>query len=56
MNDVLTNDEKIVMFSLTEKEKKLIELQRTIPYGLVTIFMENGQPVRVELIKESVKL
>ena len=52
----LTIDIKGGMFSLTEKEKKLIEVCREISYGQVTIFMENGQPVRVELIKESVKL
>ena len=52
----MTNDKKTVMVSLTEKEKKLIELLRTFPHGQVTIFKQDGEPVRVELIKESVKL
>lgn len=52
----MTNDTKTVMVSLTEREKKLIEVLRTVPYGQVVIFQESGQPVRVELIKESVKL
>ena len=41
---------------LTEKERKLIELLRQIAYGQVVIFLENKQPVRIEMIKESVKL
>lgn len=41
---------------LTEKECKLIELCRTIGYGQIVIFMEHGQPVRVEEIKKSIKL
>jgi len=41
---------------LTEKEKKLIGEIRKYPFGQVVIYMENGQPVRIEKIKESVKL
>ncbi len=41
---------------LTEKETKLIEYCREIKYGQVVIFMENGQPIRIEKIKESIKL
>jgi len=41
---------------LTDKEKKLIIELRKLPYGQVVIFVENSQPVRIEKIKESVKL
>mgnify|MGYP001581960178 CR=1 len=41
---------------LTEKEKKLIEILRTVSYGQVVIHLEKGEPVRIEQIKESVKL
>ena len=41
---------------LTEKEINLVEQLRKISYGQVTIIMENKQPVRIELIKESIKL
>ncbi len=45
---------------LTEKERKLIEEIRKLPYGQthVVVYNENGQPSRIEIekIKESVKL
>jgi hypothetical protein len=41
---------------LTPKEKKLIEKLRTIPFGQVVIFMQDGQPYRVEKITESFML
>ncbi|MDI3480732.1 MAG: putative small protein [Tepidanaerobacteraceae bacterium] len=43
-------------FMLTEKERKLIELIHSMEYGEVSIFIQNGQPVRVEEIKRSIKL
>ena len=48
--------QKFFTIELTEKEKKLIEILRAIPYGKVEVFMENAQPVRIEQIKQSVKL
>ena len=42
--------------NISEKEKKLIELLRKIPYGKVVIFLEGGQPIRIEEVRESVKL
>lgn len=41
---------------LSEKEHKLIEHLRKVVYGQVTVFIENSQPVRIEKIKESVKI
>ena len=45
---------------LTEKERKLIEQVRSLPYGQthLTIWNEKGQPVRIvlEKVEESVKL
>ena len=38
------------------KERNLLEALRAIPYGEVIIFMQDSQPVRIEQIKESVKL
>ncbi len=45
-----------VMKELTEKEAHLIDEMRTIPYGRFVVFMENGQPVRMEEPRESKKL
>lgn len=39
----------------TEKELHLIELIRELGYGEVRIFVADGQPVRAEEIKKSVK-
>ncbi len=41
---------------LSNRERKLIELLRDNKYGVVEIHLEDGQPVRVEKIKESIKL
>ena len=41
---------------VNDKEKTLIELLRQIPYGEVVIFMQDSQPVRIERVKESIKL
>jgi len=41
---------------LSDKEQKLIEELRKVPYGQIVIYMENRQPVRIEKIKESVKI
>lgn len=41
---------------LTEREKKLIELIHSMEYGEVNIFVQQGQPVRVEEVKRSIKL
>ena len=39
----------------TEKEERLIELIRDLGYGEVRIFVADGQPVRAEEVKRSVK-
>lgn len=41
---------------LSEKEVKLITELRKIQFGQVIIFIEGGQPVRIEKVKESIKL
>ena len=41
---------------LSDKEKRLLELLHEIKYGQVIIYLEAGQPVRIEKIKESIKL
>ena len=39
----------------TEKEDKLIKLIRDLKFGEVHIYVADGQPVRAEEIKKSVK-
>ncbi len=43
-------------FPLTEKERKLIQLLREIRFGEVHLHMADGQPVRIEEVKKSIKL
>lgn len=40
----------------TEKEDKLLQLIREIKFGELHIYIADGQPVRVEEIKKSIKL
>ncbi|KKL94050.1 hypothetical protein LCGC14_1868550 [marine sediment metagenome] len=51
----LTNIEKCGII-ISEKEKSLLKKLRQISYGQVTIFMQDGIPLRIEVIRESVKL
>ena len=44
------------VITLTEKEQSLIEKLRVIAFGKVVIIMENKAPVRIEEIRESIKL
>lgn len=39
----------------TEKEEKLLQLIRDLKFGEVHIYVADGQPVRAEEIKKSVK-
>lgn len=40
---------------LSEKEKKLIQMVRSLNFGEIRIYVADGQPVRAEEIKKSVK-
>ena len=40
----------------TEKEEKLLQLIRELKFGEIHIYVADGQPVRAEEIKNSVKL
>ncbi len=41
---------------LSKQEKALLKILREVRYGQVTIYLDAGQPVRIEKIKESIKL
>ena len=41
---------------VSNRERTLIELLRDNKYGVVEVHTEEGEPVRVEKIKESIKL
>lgn len=41
---------------LNEKEKKLIDLIRSISYGEIRVAVRDGEPVLVEEVKKSIKL
>ena len=41
---------------ISKQEGALLKALREIEYGQVVVFLEAGQPVRIEKIKESIKL
>jgi hypothetical protein len=41
---------------LTTREANLIRIIRSIKYGEIKIIVQEGQPIRVEEIKKSIKL
>ena len=52
----MTCESKPEWTELTEREKKLIRLIRELGFGELSIFVADGQPVRAEEIKKSIKL
>ena len=40
---------------LTEREEKLIQVIRELKFGEIHIYVADGQPVRAENIKKSIK-
>ena len=40
----------------SEKEEKLLQIIREIKFGEIHIHVADGQPVRIEEIKKSIKL
>ena len=50
----LTRTEKCGM--LNKQEEALLKILRDIKYGQVVVYMDSGQPIRIEKITESIKL
>lgn len=44
------------IYELTDKEKKLIDLIRTLDYGEISVIIQAGQPVKIDEIIKSIKL
>ena len=44
------------IYELTDKEKELINLIRTLDYGEISVIIQEGQPVKIEEIIKSIKL
>ena len=42
--------------SLTERERKMLDLLRGLEYGELRVMVQEGQPVRVEEIRRSIRL
>lgn len=42
--------------TLSAQETSLIKHIRELGYGSVTVFIQNGVPIRIEQIKESIQL
>ena len=53
-DDLTTKELKSIMVS--DKERSLIKLLRDTKYGRVVVYLESGQPVRVEEVTKSIKL
>ncbi|MEL7564918.1 MAG: DUF2292 domain-containing protein [Dehalobacterium sp.] len=48
--------EKKELNNLTEKEKKIIKILRSMDYGEIRIVVVDSQPMMVEELKKSIKL
>lgn len=45
-----------INLELTSREKKLIEIIRSMEFGEINIIVQNSEPIRVEELKRSIKL
>jgi len=52
----LTDKNSRVTIEISRQEHRLLEELRKIPFGEVAIFMRDGEPARIELVKESIRL
>ena len=52
---MLTETEKPGTIAASERERKLLEMIRALGFGEINIYVADGQPVRAEEIKKSVK-
>ena len=52
----LNKTESIDNINITESEKKILRIIRTIDFGEANIIIQNNKPVRIEKIKTSIKL
>lgn len=48
-------DQKKIGLQITEKEEKLIRMIRELKFGEMRICIADGQPVRAEEVKKSIK-
>ena len=54
MDKVVKPNENVI--KCTDKEKRLIEVIRALKFGEMRIFIQDSEPVRVEELKNSIKL
>jgi hypothetical protein len=48
--------QKKVMLECDEKEEKIIELIRKMDFGEIKVIVQDGNPIRIEEIRKSIKL
>jgi len=41
---------------ITESEKRVLEIIRSVDFGEINIIIQNNKPIRVEEIKKSIKI
>ncbi|QEH71008.1 DUF2292 domain-containing protein [Cellulosilyticum sp. WCF-2] len=55
-DDLVESKSKELSITCSEEEKKLLEHIRSLSFGEIMIFIQAGKPIRIELIKKSIKL
>lgn len=55
-DDSLESKKKELSMICSEEEKNLLEHIRSLSFGEIMIFIQAGKPVRIEVIKKSIKL
>jgi len=48
--------EKISKLEITESEKKVLEIIRSVDFGEVNVIIQNNKPIRIEEVKKSIKI
>lgn len=52
----MSTEDRSTFLVLTEREEKLLLMIRKLGFGEINIYVADGQPVRIEELKKSIKL
>lgn len=55
-DDLVELKSKELSITCSEEERKLLEHIRSLSFGEIMIFIQAGKPIRIEVIKKSIKL
>jgi|LGOV01.1.fsa_nt_gb hypothetical protein len=47
---------KVIKPDITESEKKILDVIRSVDFGEINVIVQNNKPIRIERVTESIKI